>query len=63
MPYQTETLECSKCGKDFTPGINGIVNPILCDSCAGIERDSQGWAWSTKDHNFLILLDGGHHEE
>ncbi len=40
---------CS-CGKKFTLGVNGAFsethNREVCDQCAGVERDQNGWAWS-----------------
>jgi hypothetical protein len=30
--------KCSKCGKKFTPGVNGMLSPVACDECLGVER-------------------------
>lgn len=39
---------CSKCGKRFDLGWEGIFDEQeqpICDKCAGVERDGDGYAW------------------
>jgi len=30
--------KCPKCGKEFTPGVNGMLLPNGCDGCLDVER-------------------------
>lgn len=34
---------CPKCGQTFEIGYNGTVDG--CDTCAGVQRDRDGYAW------------------
>lgn len=36
---------CPRCGRDFTPGVNGMLQPFACDGCLGVMRDAEGGAW------------------
>lgn len=36
---------CPRCRKDFTPGVNGMLQPFACDKCLGVMRDAEGRAW------------------
>lgn len=40
---------CTICRQSFTPGVNGIMNPVLCDMCAKIKRDASGYAWDPNE--------------
>jgi hypothetical protein len=41
---QQET--CPICGETYIVGVNGMGEPSGCDSCLGIQRDKNGYAWS-----------------
>jgi hypothetical protein len=57
MPVKT----CNNCHKNFTLGVDGVVDPKtgleMCDSCAGVRRDSQGYAY-LREETYLICAKG-----
>ena len=52
--------KCTKCGNKFTPGVDGILDPVACDSCMGIKRDNQGHFWLPRErvHNYQVIETG-----
>lgn len=44
---------CTKCGGEFTAGVDGILDPVACDVCMRIERDN------TEDHAFWLPEEKG----
>lgn len=46
---------CTICGRQFQMGKNGICDPDRCDDCAGVVRDSTGYAWEPgeQEHEYL----------
>ena len=44
---------CPKCKQQFQLGVNGAYNDKRrrdeCDSCSGVKRDAQGYAWGKGD--------------
>lgn len=44
---------CEKCGIGYVMGWTGKYWPLLCDKCAGITRDKDGWAYYN-DTPFMI---------
>ena len=45
--YDDTTYMCNVCGELFDMGTNGVVveDKPTCDSCAGVKRDKDGFAW------------------
>lgn len=35
---------CKQCHTTFVVGVNGLSDG-RCDNCAGVQRDSKGYAW------------------
>ena len=58
MPVKT----CPICHKNFTLGVDGVVDPKtdreICDQCAGVRRDPQGYAWLPGETSFFSTIDG-----
>jgi hypothetical protein len=55
-----KAIKC-KCGKPFKLGVNGVITDNdgdVCDECAGVKRDKNGYTWFPDDikNGFLILL-------
>lgn len=53
MSDTSKNCNCSRCGKRIVLGINGVVidTSKVCDKCAGVKRDKNGFAWLPEDIN------------
>lgn len=51
---------CTICGKKFDMGRNGICDPDRCDTCAGVRRDVNGYAWEPdeQEHKYQHVRTG-----
>lgn len=51
--------KCCACGKKFVLGVTGTYPGRwpMCDACAGVRRDCQGWAWSPNEQTHGMLIE------
>ena len=47
---------CCKCHRFIDMGLNGIfVDDVpMCDECAGVERDNEGYAWMAYEETMTL---------
>ena len=55
--HQVKSMICPKCHSEFILGESGIFtkDQFLCDSCAGVERDSMGYAWLPGESDKIVF--------
>jgi hypothetical protein len=56
------TATCPHCGKEFAAGVDGMLDPLGCDKCLGVERveerSNKRAAWLPGQTVHYYLVDG-----